>query len=254
MTAQTIDFATATRLQGDPGPRMKPTFTTVLLCDNALLRTGLDSILSESPFILTKTVLAATPRLVDEGTEPPALVIAAATQFSGRMAEVIQQAKAQFPQARIVALADRFDPDGVRQAYEAGADGICLTTMGREALITSLELVMLGESVMPVALVWAMLNEQPSRPKPQQQSVGPITPLPSDPKMQKLSPREGEILRCLMQGASNKMIARECDVTEATIKVHVKAILRKIGALNRTQAAMWATAHMPTPAKAPVSV
>ncbi len=61
-----------------------------------------------------------------------------------------------------------------------------------------------------------------------------------------LSTRESQILHCLTDGAPNKVIARKLDVAEATVKVHVKAILRKIGAANRTQAAMWATTHLPT--------
>ena len=55
-----------------------------------------------------------------------------------------------------------------------------------------------------------------------------------------LSPRETSILRYLSQGASNKLIARDIKISEATVKVHVKAILRKIGVANRTQAAIWA--------------
>jgi two-component system nitrate/nitrite response regulator NarL len=47
-----------------------------------------------------------------------------------------------------------------------------------------------------------------------------------------------------MQGASNKMIARELDLAEATVKVHIKAILKKVQAANRTQAAMWAQQHL----------
>lgn len=58
-----------------------------------------------------------------------------------------------------------------------------------------------------------------------------------------LSAREAEILHCLMEGAPNKTIARKLDVAEATVKVHVKAILRKIRVTNRTQAAMWAVTH-----------
>jgi two-component system nitrate/nitrite response regulator NarL len=60
-----------------------------------------------------------------------------------------------------------------------------------------------------------------------------------------LSSREAEILHCLMQGAPNKIIARKLEVAEATVKVHIKAILRKIRVTNRTQAAMWAVAHFP---------
>ena len=58
-----------------------------------------------------------------------------------------------------------------------------------------------------------------------------------------LSFRENSILRCIVEGASNKVIARQIDITEATVKVLVKAILRKIRVNNRTQAAIWAMKH-----------
>ena len=55
-----------------------------------------------------------------------------------------------------------------------------------------------------------------------------------------LSEREIEILRCLILGYANKVISRRLDISEATVKVHVKAILRKLRVSNRTQAAIWA--------------
>jgi two-component system, NarL family, nitrate/nitrite response regulator NarL len=55
-----------------------------------------------------------------------------------------------------------------------------------------------------------------------------------------LSQREDEILKSVVRGHSNKMIARACGVTDSTIKVHMKSILRKIRVANRTQAAVWA--------------
>src|SRR6185312_3176063 len=58
-----------------------------------------------------------------------------------------------------------------------------------------------------------------------------------------LSPREKSILRCLIEGDSNKCIARKIGIADATVKVHVKAILRKIQVQNRTQAATWAMNH-----------
>lgn len=61
-----------------------------------------------------------------------------------------------------------------------------------------------------------------------------------------LSARELIILRALVEGCPNKVIANRLDITEATVKVHVKAILRKIRAKNRTQAAIWAVRSMPS--------
>src|SRR5262249_6905338 len=59
----------------------------------------------------------------------------------------------------------------------------------------------------------------------------------------RLSARQQSILRCLVQGDSNKTIARKMAMAEATVKVHVKAILRKIRVHNRTQAAIWAISN-----------
>jgi two-component system, NarL family, nitrate/nitrite response regulator NarL len=59
----------------------------------------------------------------------------------------------------------------------------------------------------------------------------------------KLSERETQILDGLVKGHANKVIARTCDITEATVKVHMKSILRKIQVANRTQAAVWALEH-----------
>jgi two-component system nitrate/nitrite response regulator NarL len=58
-----------------------------------------------------------------------------------------------------------------------------------------------------------------------------------------LSPRECDVLTCLAQGKSNKAIARIYNLSEATVKVHLKAILRKTKTHNRTQAAIWAITH-----------
>jgi two-component system nitrate/nitrite response regulator NarL len=60
---------------------------------------------------------------------------------------------------------------------------------------------------------------------------------PNEPR---LSVRESQILDIMVSGDSNKMVARKCGITEATVKVHVKSIMRKIQVTNRTQAAVWA--------------
>ena len=63
---------------------------------------------------------------------------------------------------------------------------------------------------------------------------------PVDPELDALTAREREILQLLMTGASNKLIAIRLGIAEATVKVHLKTLLRKIDVNNRTQAAIWA--------------
>ncbi|MBL0403815.1 response regulator transcription factor [Microvirga aerilata] len=152
--------------------------------------------------------------------------------------------KERSPETRIVALADQFDLGFVRAAHAAGVTGFCLTASGPDVMIRSLELAMLGESVLPVAVLRSLIDAPPQK---REQSLQENTTEPrlSDLKQCKLSAREAQILGCLTEGAPNKVIARKFDVTEATVKVHVKAILRKIGAANRTQAAMWASERLP---------
>ena len=67
--------------------------------------------------------------------------------------------------------------------------------------------------------------------------------VPSPRNHRGLSEREAQILDGLVKGHANKVIARTCDVTEATVKVHMKSIMRKIRVDNRTQAAIWAMAN-----------
>jgi two-component system nitrate/nitrite response regulator NarL len=179
-------------------------------------------------------------------------MIIEASQNTGRVLDVIKEVRAQSPETRIVALADQFDLSFVRVALEAGVNGFWLTASSPEVLINSLELVMLGERVLPFEVIRSLID---AAPRKQSQPLQDNTSEPklSDLKDCKLSMREAEILGCLTKGEPNKVIARRLDITEATIKVHVKAILRKIGASNRTQAAMWASQRLPQHGRAPMS-
>ena len=97
-----------------------------------------------------------------------------------------------FPTARIVVLADDLSVDVLRAAMGGGADGFLIKSVSPEALIQSLQLVMLGEKVFPTNLA-AMLLDM-TAPSPLNSIRG-------------LSPREQEILQALVTGASNKVIA-----------------------------------------------
>jgi two-component system, NarL family, nitrate/nitrite response regulator NarL len=245
MTAQTLTLVHDTSSDTVTPPRsLAPAVQTALISDSALLRSGLQHILQDTPFAIAEAASVTGPKRLDHCAVNTALMIIEASQNTGRVLEIIRQVQERSPETRIVALADQFDLGFVRTAHEAGVTGFCSTASGPEVLIKSLELVMLGESVLPVAILRSVLDAAPQKQEqPLQDNMA--EPTLSDLKACKLSPREAEILGCLREGAPNKIIARKFDVTEATVKVHVKAILRKIGAANRTQAAMWASQRLP---------
>lgn len=254
MAAQVIPYAANQKLRSlHRSDHPEPTVITVLICDNFLLRSGLQQLLSETPFVIAEAASVAGPRRFQKLSPEAALVLIEASQNTGRFLEMVRQVREQAPEARIVALADHFDLNFVRLGHEAGVDGFCLAATAPEVLIKSFELVMLGETVLP----WAILRSITAGAVTDQDQ--PLQDNAAEPKLPdlkacKLSAREMEILGCLTKGEPNKVIARKLEITEATIKVHVKAILRKIGATNRTQAAMWASQRLPRRGGASLSV
>ena len=135
----------------------------------------------------------------------------------------------------IVILMDELSPEILQDALHAGAAGTLLKSVSSRALIQSLKLVLLGEKVFPTDLA-AMLMATPHVIQFPQRLRQPDA-------CARLSGREKDILRCLMDGESNKEIARRLTIAEGTVKVHVKRLLRKINVSNRTQAAVWALSN-----------
>jgi two-component system nitrate/nitrite response regulator NarL len=217
----------------------------VLLCKNPLLRSGLKHLLADTCFAALDAAFDETSPLPYGCKAMPTLFIVDANDSNGDVAEAIRHLKVQHSQARVVVVADCLEPNTVSAMHNAGADGFCLTSSSRDVLIKSLELVVLGHTVLPSALVLTILRERVSRPERSSDSAVAAKIKGSHLNTRNISPREAEVLGCLAEGLSNKVIAQKLDIAEATIKVHVKAILRKIGATNRTQAAMWATEHLP---------
>lgn len=136
------------------------------------------------------------------------------------------------PAARIVILNGGSDGKLLTKCVEMGANGFLLKNISPEALIRALHLAMLGEPVFPIHSDLLRSNE-----------IGPVLANGVQPALMVLSAKEMAIVRCLTGGLSNKIIARDLDLTEATVKAYLKSIMRKIHAANRTQAAIWAIAN-----------
>ena len=201
---------------------------TILIEANRLFRQGLKHLLADTRFAV-EAEFSTMEQAVD-GAVASGLVIV------GEGGD-LQLLRSAYPEARFVVLASDFAVDALREAMNAGADGYLMKDVSPEALLQSLELVMMGEKVFPTNLASMLLD------------MNAISPQHS---IRGLSPREQEILQALVTGASNKMIAIRLGITEATVKVHLKTLLRKIDVNNRTQAAIWAMNNGFTAEGAPV--
>jgi two-component system nitrate/nitrite response regulator NarL len=197
---------------------------TVLIESNQLFRQGLKHLLADTRFAVQ--VEFGTVEQAVENAENAAASSLVITGHVGKEPGDLNLLRDAYPGARIVVLASDLTVDALRDAMTSGADGFLMKDVSPEALIQSLQLIMLGEKVFPTNLA-AMLLNLSNAPSPMSSLRG-------------LSPREQEILQSLVTGASNKLIAIRLGITEATVKVHLKTLLRKIDVNNRTQAAIWA--------------
>jgi two-component system nitrate/nitrite response regulator NarL len=228
--------------------------TTILVARNSLFREGLLRILSATAFRVTK-VAATIDDLTLQSIQilRPVLFLIATDGEHAVTVPTVGRLKQQYPSARIVVLSDRCILGDALAAFRAGADGYVFEQISCDALIKSLDLVMLGVTILPAAFMRLLGGENemdcendPAVPAAQTHiSTCDHTPFSTfDHTPRTLSDRETGILHCLMQGESNKVIARRVGITEATVKAHIKAILRKICVRNRTQAAVWAHNHL----------
>jgi two-component system, NarL family, nitrate/nitrite response regulator NarL len=143
--------------------------------------------------------------------------------------DTVRRQKSSYPQSRVVILSSRQDVPAITAAFSTGADGYIMKDISGDGLIGSLKLVMSGEKVFPPSV----MNETVAGPANNDGA----------PQRRPLSDRETGIIRHLAAGESNKAIALALNIREATVKTHVKKILKKLGLANRTQAAVWAIAR-----------
>jgi two-component system, NarL family, nitrate/nitrite response regulator NarL len=216
---------------------MQSEYEIVIVERNALVREGLARLLDKSPF----RTAALAARLDDLAAnlfprQTPVLVLIGASEDMKADIRTIRYINQQQPTARIVVFTERPDVDQALRAFRAGAHAYLAEVTGCSALIKSLELVMLGEAIVPFSMLAKILD---ARRTSYQTGTSQVVKN-SYNDVPALSAREKCILDCLADGSPNKTIARQIDVAEATVKVHVKAILRKIRVQNRTQAAIWA--------------
>ncbi len=145
----------------------------------------------------------------------------------------LRKIKSINPEQSVAIMSGVAQPWEVGQSIQQGASGFFPKSMSGEALVHAIELVIAGEKFVPIEYMAPPVHNPPQ----------PImhfenTDLPDS--HYKLTDRENEVLSYLSRGASNQEIAEALDLKTVTIKLHVRSICRKLGAKNRTQAALFA--------------
>ena len=204
--------------------------TILIIDDHPLLRRGVTQLL-ELEDDLTLAAEAGEPaegvRLA--GELDPDLILLDLNMPGMDGLETLKRLRQEGFAGRIVMFTVSDHEEDVVAALRAGADGYLLKDMDPDDMIRQLRQAALGRMVISerlTALLAEALRSQRSQP--------------ATPDIHSLTQREREILRELAAGLSNKLIARQLDITEGTVKVHVKHLLKKLNLRSRVEAAVWA--------------
>ena len=140
----------------------------------------------------------------------------------------LELVRLRLPQARVVVLSDRNDVENVNEALTCGVWGYIPTSVEAEVAFAALRLINAGGTYVPA---------QERTPRTAKLGIGVESQRPRLSDELDLTPRELSVLDLLREGKPNKLIAAGLSMEESTVKVHVRNILKKLHAANRTQAA-----------------
>jgi two-component system, NarL family, nitrate/nitrite response regulator NarL len=218
----------------------EPAVPTYILQRDGLFREGLRLILSDTRF-RPQGCAIELHHLTEVPCDRPVLFVVG---VGATEAMICSRIREQYPLAYVVAVADESNAESLAHALDDGASAALFSSVSPDALVSTLQAVINERLVLIDSRLWS-LEIQPKaeeRLTPVQNEIqwGPT----DEPQAtRQLSAREAAILERIVRGDSNKHVARFFNIAEPTVKAHVKAILRKIGASNRTQAAIWAVSH-----------
>ena len=206
----------------------------LLIDDHALVRKGLEQLLESRGIEVVAAVGTGSEGITCAQELAPDIVLLDIKMPDMNGLETLIQLRAQGIEVPVLMLTMSRDEADLQAALRGGAQGYLLKDMDPEDLVPALQDAMKGNNVVAKELIGSLTRNVQGQPK---KDLRPGTLL-SD-----LTPREQEILRHLAEGQSNKGIARVLDITDGTVKLHVKSILRKLGVRSRVEAAVIAVEH-----------
>lgn len=203
--------------------------TVVIIDDHPLFRKGVRQLLDLEPSLNVVAEASSGEDGVQEVTRhQPDLVLLDLNMKGMGGLKTLEAIKALNPETRVVVLTVSDTADDLIGAIRAGADGYLLKDMEPEELLARIMEAVFGRTVISEGLAGRLAQALRAEAAAKSRSVHELTE------------REQEILRGLAEGKSNKLIARDLDIAEGTVKVHVKNLLRKLSFRSRVEAAVWA--------------
>lgn len=221
----------------------------VVVDDHTLFRRGLIALLSEDErFQIVGEAGDVGEALRVLGKVQPDLLLLDNHLPGVKGVDAIGALKAACPDVRILMLTVSEDEDDLSKALQNGADGYLLKTSESDQLCEALVKVNDGHSVISPAMLNKLVSglRQPHvgvNASLDVASVGPLSRAQAAQQLDKLSPREKDIFFLVAKSLSNKQIARDLDIAETTVKIHIQHIFKKMNLTSRVQIAILAAGN-----------
>lgn len=205
----------------------------LLVDDHSLFRSGIRSLLQRhAEFLVVGEAADGVEGIKRAQQLKPDVVLLDLNMPGISGVETLQLMQQDCPDTAIIMLTVSEESSDLALAMRSGARGYLIKNIETDYLLRAIRRAAAGETVVAEALTGKLVA--------QLHGGTPATP-PSD--IDKLTPREKDILACLARGESNKLIARKLDLAESTVKIHVQNVLKKLKLSSRVQAAVFAVEH-----------
>ncbi|WP_448544125.1 response regulator [Roseiflexus sp.] len=199
----------------------------LIVDDHELARAGIAAVLMREPGIEVVGEAGDGAAALDFVSRHPVDLVMMDMQMPGMDGiEATRRIKALRPAIRVIMVTVQAKPEVLMDALRAGVAGYLLKDASRREIIGAVRQVLRGEAFLNPDLVMQTLRRLAATAPDDESPVEPLTA------------REQQVLRLLMQGKTNREIARELIISPGTVKVHVEHIIAKLGVSDRTQAAV----------------
>jgi len=209
----------------------EPQIRLVIVDDHTLFRTGLSELLTRRGLSVVGMTGHATEALDLVKRLQPDIVLLDLRMPELTGLQVLKGVIEANTEQLVVVLTTSVDENDLLEALRLGAKGYLLKDMEPDGLVDSLRKVMTGETVVASDLTSILAKAAVSGETPEESA--PVS-------VSNLTPREMEILCHIAKGQSNKEIARDLGITAGTVKLHVRAVMKKLNVQSRVQAAVLA--------------
>ncbi|MCX8601544.1 MULTISPECIES: two-component system response regulator NarL [unclassified Gilliamella] len=203
----------------------------LLIDDHPMLRNGVKQLINTVNHfeVVGETGLGTEGIKLAEKLEPEIILLDINIHGMSGL-EILRYLREKNISSRIIMFTVSDDKEDIISALKNGADGYLLKDMEPEDFLNALKDIAEGKVIMDEAISHIIINYMRQSTKPQTKQI-------HDVKL--LTPREHEIFNLLVQGLSNKLIAKDLDIVESTVKVHVKSIFKKLNFKSRMEMTVW---------------